>query len=269
MSAIRIYDAHNHLQDDWLKPHRDEIRRTLSEIGLAGAVVNGTEEDDWPEVARLAADHAWVLPSFGLHPWRVKQRSPHWKDELVHQVDAAGARVAIGEIGLDRWIENHDIEEQKEVLLWQLQFAAERNLPTTIHCLQAWGALMDTLRHGPLPDRGFLIHAYGGPAEMVGPLAKLGAYFSFNGTHLQERKSARREIFQTIPIERLLVETDAPAMPPPPEHSPFHLPKGDDGVVVNHPANIAHIHAELAKLRELPLEELAGQVEENFRRLFG
>jgi len=269
MGALQIYDAHNHLQDDALQPHRKEVWRTLTEVGLAGAVVNGTEENDWPEVARLAADHAWMVPSFGLHPWHVKERSPRWQESLIGHLDAAGPRVAMGEIGLDRWIEDHDLEEQQDVFTWQLRLAVERNLPTTIHCLQAWGALMDTLRRGRLPGRGFLIHAYGGPAEMVGPFAKLGAYFSFNGAHLHDRKSARREIFKSIPRERLLVETDAPAMPPPPEHSPFRLPDAEDGVAVNHPANIAHIYDELARLREISLEELAGQVEDNFRRLFG
>lgn len=269
MSAIRFFDAHNHLQDDWLRPHRDEVWRTLTEVGLAGAVVNGTEENDWPEVAQLAAEHRSILPSFGLHPWRAKERSSKWKDELVRHVDAAGARVAIGEIGLDRWIENHDVEEQLEVFAWQLRLAADQDLPVTIHCLQAWGALIDALRRGPLPSRGFLIHAYGGPAEMVGPFAKLGAYFSFNGAHLHQRKTARREIFKSIPLERLLIETDAPAMPPPPEHSPFHLPDAADGVLVNHPANIAHIYTELAKLRGVALAELAEQVEQNYQRLFG
>lgn len=269
MSRPLLFDAHNHLQDDWLQPHRDTVLSSLRAINLTGAVVNGTEEGDWSEVARLAGQHDWILPSYGLHPWRVKHRSPHWKERLIEELDAAGDRVALGEIGLDRWIQDHDLDDQTKVFVAQLRLAVERNLPATIHCLQAWGALMDVLRRETLPPRGFLIHAYGGPAEMVGPFAKLGAYFSFNGAHLHERKTARREIFREIPLERLLVETDAPAMPPPPEHAPFKLPHTADGDVVNHPANIAHIYDELARLRGMPLDELAAQVAENFRRLFG
>lgn len=269
MSAVPCFDAHNHLQDDWLLPHRQTVFDSLEHIGMAGAVVNGTEESDWPEVTRLANEHSWILPSYGLHPWRVKERTNGWQRALTDAIDSAGDRVAIGEIGLDRWIEGFDIDDQQFVFVWQLRLAAERNLPVTIHCLRAWGALAEVLRVEPLPERGFLIHAYGGPVEMVQPFAKRGAYFSFNGAHLHERKTARREVFQAVPLDRLLVETDAPAMPPPPEHSPYSLPDSDDGQTVNHPANIAHIYEELAKLRGMSLENLAAQVQDNFERLFG
>jgi TatD DNase family protein len=226
-------------------------------------------ENDWAEVAKLAKEHSWIRPSFGLHPWRIKERSANWKAALIDSIESVGERVAVGEIGLDRWIENYDLDDQREVFVWQLTLAAERNLPATIHCLQAWGALAEVLRAEPVPECGFLIHAYGGPIEMLQEFADRGAYFSFNGAHLHARKTARREVFQVVPLERLLVETDAPAMPPPPEHSPYSLPNTDDDQTVNHPANIAHIYEELAKLRGMSLESLATQVEENFERLFG
>lgn len=262
------YDAHNHLQDEWLRPHREQVFADLSHLDvLRGAVVNGTQESDWEEVAALARSFSWVRPAFGLHPWYVKQRSPDWLDALQRQLDA-NPRASIGEIGLDRWIEGFDLDDQRAVFLAQLRLAATRNAPVTIHCLQAWGALGDALRAEPVPARGFLLHAYGGPAEMAGVLAKRGAYFSFNGAHLDSRKQARREVFRAIPLERLLVETDAPAMPSPAEHSPFTLPANADGTPVNHPANITATYAALAELRGLPLETLAAQIEENFHRLF-
>jgi TatD DNase family protein len=268
--SVPLYDAHNHLQDEWLRPHLPAVLADLSALDLRGAVVNGTEESDWQDVARLAREHGWVLPSFGLHPWRVRGRTNAWKDTLQHHIDAAGPRVAVGEIGLDRWIPDYDLDDQREVFIWQLHLAAERNLPATIHCLQAWGALAEVLWSEPVPARGFLVHAYGGPAEMVGTFAKRGAYFSFNGAHLHPRKEARRAIFREIPLERLLVETDAPAMPPPPEHITHPLPPAaPGGETINHPANLAHIYAELAALRGLPPAALAAQVEANFHRLFG
>jgi TatD DNase family protein len=210
-----------------------------------------------------------VRPSFGLHPWYVQGRTPAWQDRLQHTLATAGPHAGVGEIGLDRWIPDHDLDDQREVFVRQLRLAAEQNRPATIHCLQAWGALEEVLRSTPVPARGFLIHAYGGPAEMVGPLAKRGAYFSFNGAHLEPRRTARRAVFQQIPLERLLVETDAPAMPSPPAFSPFSLPATADGKPVNHPANIAATYTALAELRALPVDELAAQVEENFQRLFG
>ena len=133
----------------------------------------------------------------------------------------------VGEIGLDRWIEGHDPKVQSEVFLPQLALAAELNRPATIHCLRAWGALDELLRTHPLPKRGFLLHAYGGPQEMVAGFAKLGGYFSFNAYFLHERKARQREVFRHIPADRLLVETDAPDMRPPDELTAFPLRDAD------------------------------------------
>jgi TatD DNase family protein len=128
---------------------------------------------------------------------------------------------------------------------------------------------MDALRRSPRPARGFLLHAYGGSAELAREFAALGAYFSFNGYFLGERQGARRAVFAVLPADRLLVETDAPAMPPPPEFRPYPLPGVADGNPVNHPANIGAIYTGLAALRETALDRLTAQVAENFRRLFG
>lgn len=263
-----LFDAHNHLHDARLDPHRGGLDAALDAIGLGGAVVNGTREDDWDAVATTVAARPGLIASYGVHPWYARGRSDRWLDTLTARLDAAGARTGVGEIGLDAWIPDHDLADQRTVLLAQLQIATERNLPATIHCIQAWGPLLETLREAPLPERGFLIHAYGGPAEMIAPFAKLGAYFSFNPAHLAAKKHARRDVFRHVPAERLLVETDAPDMPPPDEYNRHLLPPGGDGRAPNHPANLAVTYEELARLRAVPLESLAALVEENFRRLF-
>lgn len=266
---MRLFDAHNHLHDARLDPHRAALGPALDAIGLAGAVVNGTREADWGAVAATVAARPGLIASYGLHPWYLRSRSPHWLEALVARLDDSGTHGAVGEIGLDAWIPDHDLDDQRTVLLAQLKLATSRNLAATIHCIQAWGPLIDTLRAAPLPERGFLIHAYGGPAEMVAPFAKLGAYFSFNPAHLAAKKHARREVFRHIPAERLLVETDAPDMAPPDEYNRHPLPVGADGRAPNHPANLEVAYGELARLRGLPLESLAALAEENFRRLFG
>jgi TatD DNase family protein len=269
MNAAPLLDAHNHLHDARLLPWRAEFLAALPALGVRGAVVNGTREDDWADVAALAALAAakpWVQPSFGLHPWYVNERSPAWKERLTAMLDAhPGA--AVGEIGLDRWIEGHDPVAQAECFRWQLATATERNLPATIHCIRAWGALWDIIRAGAVPARGFLLHAYGGPAEMVAGFLQRGAYFSFPPYFLHERKAAQREIFRQLPTERLLVETDAPDLAPPPECNPRPLPSAD-GKTLNHPGNLLVAYDALAQIRGSSREELAGLVSENFARLF-
>ena len=262
-----MLDAHNHLHDPRLARHLPAILAELARFGITRAVVNGTREDDWPAVAALARDQPWITPSFGLHPWHTATRSPHWLAHLCAQLDAhPGA--AIGEIGLDRWIAGHDPEAQREVFTAQLALATERNLPVTIHCLRAWGPLWDILRTHPLPARGFLLHAYGGPAEMVHGFVKRGAYFSFNAYFLHDRKAAQRSVFQHLPADRLLVETDAPDLRPPDDQN-LHPLLAPDGTPINHPANLALAYSALAKLRDSRAAELTGQIALNFARLFG
>jgi len=263
---VNYLDAHNHLQHPNLVPHRETILAELQQIGLRRAVVNGMTENDWPDVSSWAAEHAFVLPSYGLHPWWIAQRSGQWLDAL-RAVLEAHPQAGVGEIGLDRWIEGHDLADQTVVFRAQLDLAEELARPVTIHCVQAWGALNDCLAGRRFP-RGFLIHAYNGPAEMNAGFIKLGGYFSFSPYFLHERKAPQREVFRQLPLDRVLVETDAPDLRPPDELNPRPL-TGADGKPVNHPANIDFTYAELAKLRGISVEELAAKVADNFARIFG
>ncbi|MGA3169535.1 MAG: TatD family hydrolase [Chthoniobacteraceae bacterium] len=263
---MKYFDAHNHLQDEWLAPHLPEIFAALHKMGMGGAVVNGTVDGDWDAVARLAREHDWIIPSYGVHPWRVGERGKDWESLLRARLDEGGA---VGEIGLDRWKEGYDFADQETVFRAQLLLAAERDAPATIHCLRAWGALWEIVRSEAAPACGFLLHAYGGPVEMVEGFAARGAYFSFSGSFLAANRERKLEAFRVVPLDRLLVETDAPAMPLPPELNRHPLPAAPDGEPVNHPANLAVAYEGLAKLRGLEAEKLATIVEENFRRLFG
>ncbi len=308
-----LLDAHNHLQDPWLTPHRDRVLADLASAGVHACVVNGTSETDWPDVTSLCAAFSaplpqnskpqtpnpkpLLLPSYGLHPWNVGNASPHWRDSLLRVLDAH-PHAFVGEIGLDRWmldrarpddsrlagLRRASLDEQRDAFTWQLALAAERNLPATIHCIDAWGALADVLRHAKLPARGFLLHAYAGSAELARDFATLGAYFSFNGyflppaplstqCHIMDdippRAARRLDVFCALPLDRLLVETDAPAMPPPAAHRTHELPGLADGNPINHPANLDAIYAGLAQLRGLSLPDLTAQIADNFARLFG
>lgn len=264
---MKLLDAHNHLHDARLAPHRETIFAELARIGLGRAVVNGTREEDWEAVEVLAATKEFVIPSFGLHPWYVGARSPKWLERL-RSLLVAHPRAGVGEIGLDRWIESHDLALQTEVCTAQLALAVELHRPATLHCIRAWGPLWDLLRTHSLPACGFLLHAYGGPQEMVAGFVERGAYFSFSPYFLHERKAAQREVFRHLPADRILVETDAPDLRPPDECNPRPL-RDEHGEPINHPANLDVAHRALAELRGLTPEALAVQVAENFARLFG
>lgn len=278
--ALRLYDAHNHLQADRFGGRQTELLAACAQTGVARMVVNGTREADWPQVLALAQQSPRVLPSFGYHPWYLHERTADWLKNLAHFLDTVPS--AVGEIGLDRWKPGLPYAGQEEAFIAQLHLAAERDRPASIHCLQAWGRLLEILQAEPRPACGFLLHSYGGPQEMVQPFADLGAYFSLPGYYAHERKARQRETFRHIPADRLLIETDAPdQMLPPIQNSKwkmqnvfgdapvFALTDAQTGAPINHPANLAAVYQFAAALRGEPLEKLAAQVEQNFLRLFG
>lgn len=264
---MRLFDAHNHLQDRRLAPYAKAMVAEMGRVGVAGAMVNGTQEEDWAAVEEWGRRHAWVRVSFGVHPWYVAGRSEDWLARLEEFL-ARNAEAGVGEIGLDRWVEGHDLQVQMEVFAAQLALAAARDRPVTIHCLKAWGALWEHLRLNRRPARGFLLHSFGGPPEMIAGLVRIGAYFSFSPYFLAERKKTAREVFAQLPPERLLVETDAPDMYPPEERDRYGLREEGSAARLNHPANLVVAYEGLAAVRGWTVEELAGRVEENYKRLF-
>ena len=106
---MRWFDAHNHLQNSRLGNDPLGWVSAAAAAGIAGMVVNGTCEGDWPEVRRLAELCPSVIPAFGLHPWRVSARTPRWRDALIESLDQT-PRAGLGEAGLDRWILDQSLE---------------------------------------------------------------------------------------------------------------------------------------------------------------
>ena len=281
---MKLFDAHNHLQDERLKPYLPDILPVLRTEGIGTMVVNGSSEEDWSEVLTLARQHpSLVLPSFGLHPWYVSARSAEWQSNLLNALDSIPS--AIGEIGLDQWIldrakrkqryeraddfpEAAPIEIQEEVFVTQLRIAAERNLPASIHCLQAWGRLLEVLRRECRPECGFILHSFGGPKEMIQDRAALGAYFSLPGYYAHERKGRQREAFQQVPLDRLLIETDAPDQALPENITAYAL-QDRNGRILNHPGNLRAVYELAAQITGRSQETITKIVSENFARVFG
>lgn len=291
MKPLRLYDAHNHLHDERFGGRQSELLATCALEGVAGMVVNGSCEADWPQVLALTkrfsgagnplravgsnaaigahgVTHATdIIPSFGYHPWYIHERTDDWFNNLSRMLDTVPS--AVGEIGLDRWKPDLPYDGQEEVFIAQLRLAAERNLPVSIHCLKAWGRMLEILKAEPRPACGFLLHSYGGPKEMVKPFADLGAYFSLPGYYAHERKTRQRETFRHVPTDRLLLETDAPDQGLPEEQNRFPLVDSMTGKELNHPANLAAVYEFAAEMFGEPIGTFAARSEINFLRLFG
>jgi TatD DNase family protein len=117
-----IYDAHNHAHDQRLQMDESMWAAVLQQ-NVRKMVVNGSSEQDWPAVLQLARQRPQVIPSFGCHPWYIRERSGNWETALVHHLEQLPS--GVGEIGLDRWIEGHDVAEQQLVFVRQIQMPGD------------------------------------------------------------------------------------------------------------------------------------------------
>ena len=263
---MRYYDAHLHLQDPRLNDHQSQILAETKAKGIVECVVNGTGPCDWEQVSRLS-NNTVVRPAFGLHPWNVATAPDDWFEKLQTLLNTHDGAL-VGEIGLDKWIKEPQFEKQLIAFEKQIKLAAALDLPPTIHCLKAWGPMLTLLEknHHLLP--GFLLHSYSGPTEMVDVFVEMGAYFSISGQFANPEKVKKLEPWKRVPIERILVETDAPDMLPPENLRINHLADSNEKPL-NHPHNLGSIYKWAASFFGFEFEAFVLQIEKNYRRLFG
>jgi len=259
-----LIDSHLHLQDPVFLPDFPDVLKRARDAGVRVMICNATSEKDWNRVRELAEQIPEIVPCFGVHPWYLTHRQSGWQDRLSALLQTVPS--AIGEAGLDRWYEDRDEKQQEEVFRDQLELARYHRRPIMVHCLKAWGWLQKVLGEvGELPA-GFLLHAYGGPVELIRPLSEKGAFFSFAGNVLDERKVRMREALRAVPSDRLLLETDSPDLPPPETYRVAG--KSIEGRRYrNEPANLAAAFPAIAALRGEEPAELADVLRKNALRL--
>lgn len=265
-----LIDIHVHLQEKVLREDIGEVMQACREEGVALQACNGTRPGDWAAVADLADRYPEVLPCFGVHPWYVgdAEKESDWEGKLRGFLDRY-PYVPVGEIGIDRWIEPRDEALQERMFRRQLQIATEMDRPAMVHCLRAWGWLLEILEgEGEKRPGKMLIHSFGGSAEMIRPLKEMGAYFSFAGSIFEPKRQKLRDACKAVPRERLLIETDAPALIAPAEHRKYHV-VDEAGEVQNHPANLPWVYVGVAELIGCSVQELRDQVASNAREFLG
>lgn len=259
----RWIDTHVHLQDESFAPDLEPVVVRARQAGVVTMVCNGTCQNDWPRVIKQAREYADIVSFLGLHPWFIKTRTGEWLEELEKRlIDHPGG---LGEIGLDRCARDCDEKVQEAVFRQQLDLAARLHRPATVHCVQAWGALMEILHAQRELPTAMMIHAYGGPAELIGPLAKMNVYFSFAASVLEPRREKARRALQAVPEDRLLLETSSPELIP----SELYRSEGSklmaEGRGRNEPANLPRFAPAIAELRGWSVHRLAEVTTQNAR----
>jgi len=255
-------DCHNHLHFPCLG-EASALLAAMRAAGVERCVVNATREGEWEAVAALAqSEPQAIVPAFGIHPWHAHEAGAQWRERLVGWLEKF-PQAGVGECGLDRWVAAPGLELQTPLFLAQVRIARELRRTLTIHCVRAWGLLIDALAEEAPPPR-FLLHSFAGSLETARRLLPLGAFFSFSGQFLQPRKATVLDVFRHLPRERIVLETDAPDMLPPPAYVSHPLPENR-----NHPANLPAVAGGLAATLGMRLEDLAELTTNNARACFG
>lgn len=252
---MRLFDAHCHLISASGETPKGlgEILDRASAVGVGRLVCCGTGLNDWESVLQLPERFPQVIPMIGIHPWFV---SSGWKSEFQILEDLARRfpGCGIGETGLDFQDRFVNRTEQEAAFAAQLDLARALNRPVAVHCVKAWGRLLDILRDHPAPR--VVLHAFSGAAELIPELAGRNGWFSFCGSVTYPANKRARKAVVAVPADRLLIESDSPDFPP----SGCCYP--------NEPANVLGVATAVAELRGLSFEEVSVLTWNNASLLF-
>ena len=250
----QLVDSHVHLDDDAFAGDRDAVIERARQVGVGTMVVPAVDANSWPTIRDLCARHAGLHPAYGLHPTFLPQHAPEHVDALSSWLNESHP-VAVGEIGLDFHVDGLDRELQRHYFLRQLQLAREHDLPVIVHARGALEEVTLTLRRsGGL--RG-VVHSFSGSEQQARHLWDLGFHLGIGGPVTYERAQRLRRIVAHMPIEFLLLESDAPDQP-----DAAH--RGER----NEPAHVAEVLRCIAALRDEPEADIAAATSANARRLF-
>jgi TatD DNase family protein len=252
-----LLDSHAHLDDSDFDSDRAEVIERARAGGLRYILVagGGTGPDRLDSPLAIAESHDWIYASVGVHPHEAR----HFTDshaEKILQLARHPKVVAVGEIGLDYYHDHSPRDMQKQVLIRQMELAQELQRPIIIHCRDAWADLREiAAAHWKPTGLGGILHCFTGSLEDARTFLDWGFLISFAGNLTFKKAEDLREVARVIPLDRLLTETDCPYLAPVPYRGKR-----------NEPAYVRGVIRELARLRNLPEEELAPHVLENFEK---
>ena len=250
-----IFDSHAHYDDEAFDQDRGEILRNLPAQGICRIVNVGADLQGCRDAVALAAAYPYIYAGVGIHPECVNDTPDEALNEVGTLLDAPKV-VAVGEIGLDYHFEdNAPREVQRERFAKQLALANRRGFPVIVHDRDAHGDTMELLcKYRP---KG-VVHCFSGSVEMMREVVRLGMYIGLGGAVTFKNARVPVEVAAAVPLDHLLLETDAPYMAP----VPYRGKRCDSSM-------IAKTAERIAEIRQMPVEELLKATQQNASRLFG
>ena len=256
-SLQHIFDSHAHYGDHAFDGDREAVLCGLAGGGVCGAVTIGTDISSSREALRLARRYSGLglYAAVGIHPEEAGGLPEYWEEELALLLEKPEV-VALGEIGLDYHYDDMAPKEvQRNLFERQLLLAKRKGLPVLVHDRDAHGDTLELLRrHRPFG----VVHCFSGSVEMMREVVALGMYVGLGGAVTFKNARVPLEVARAVPLERLLLETDAPYMAP----VPFRGKRCDSTM-------IAFTAEKIAELRAVPVQELLDVTCENAKRFFG
>jgi TatD DNase family protein len=249
-----LIDSHCHLDAAEFDHDRDAVIQRARAAGVTAQIVPAIAANGWPNLRAVCASHDGLYPAYGLHPMFLAEHRDEHIDALRNLL-ATERTVAVGECGLDFHVEGLDAQRQQFFFKAQLRLAREFDLPVIVHARKAVDAVIAALRHvGGL--RG-VVHSFSGSQQQAEQLWKLGFCLGIGGPVTYDRAQRLRRIVATMPIELLLLETDAP-------DQPDSLHRGER----NEPARLTVVRDCVAELRRISPNSLSKATSCNATNLF-
>ena len=249
-----LVDSHSHLDAPEFDQDRAAVIARAQAAGVMRQVVPAVEAASWPKLREVCAQDQGLHPAYGLHPMYLSSHRPEHLRELGDWIERERP-LAVGECGLDYFVEGLDPEAQSLYFEGQLRLARDFDLPVIVHARRAVDAVIAAIRRtGRL--RG-VVHSYSGSEEQARQLWKAGFLLGLGGPVTYERANRLRGLATNMPIEYLLLETDAPDQP-------------DAGIrgQRNEPARLSAVRDTIAALRGIDPDALAAATSANAERLF-
>lgn len=206
---MELIDTHCHIDVEDFDPDRNEVLARCRQQGIARIVVPAVLSSSWQSLLDLCRRESGLLPALGLHPVYLTQHSDTDIESLAAWVEREKP-VAVGEIGLDYFVETLDRERQQHLFESQLQVARDADLPIILHVRKAHDQVLVTLKRFKV--RGGIAHAFNGSLQQAEQYIDLGFKLGFGGMLTYERSNKLRRLAKELPLDVLVLETDAPDM---------------------------------------------------------
>jgi TatD DNase family protein len=257
-SAITLVDTHCHLDAHTFADDIEAVIGRATETGVTRVIAPALNVESAQNILSLTEEFEGIYAAVGVHP----NSAMNWRDEWIDDLRALAHHeqvVAVGEIGLDYYWDKTPIETQHRALSLQLVLAAELGLPVIIHNRESSTDLLELLAASPLSgtSRPGVFHSFSGDWETAEAALNMGFYLGFTGPLTYKKADELRDVAARAPLDRILIETDAPYLTP-------HPYRGKR----NEPAYVRLVAERLAELRGLSLEEVGRITTANAQRLF-